>query len=123
MIFLHFILLIITFLTSFLASGTETAFFSLTEERTSRFPIKKERKKMIKKILIFPGIIIFTIVSINTFVNTLASSVFSSLTFQVFNVDKKLIEIVDTVILGSFLFVFCETLPKNFALKSPHKFL
>ncbi|MEN3044066.1 MAG: DUF21 domain-containing protein [Candidatus Hydrothermales bacterium] len=123
MIFLNFILLIITFSISFLASGTETALFSLSEEKASRFPFKKERKKIIKKILVFPGIIILTLVTINTFVNTLASSVFSSITFQIFSMDKKLIEIIDTVILGSFIFIFCETLPKNLALKSPYRFL
>ncbi len=123
MIFAFYLsILFITLFLSFLASGTETAFFSLSEEKVKRYPFERNKRKKIEKILSFPGVIIVGVVGLNTFSNTLASSIFSNLTFLVLNIDKNILEIADTIIFGTLLFILCETLPKNIAFKSPERF-
>jgi len=121
-IFYLLILLLALFL-SFLASGTETAFFSLSRDIAKIYSFERNKKKKIERILWFPGVIIMGIVGFNTFSNTLASSIFSNLTFLILEIDKNIIEILDTIILGTLLFILCETLPKNIAFKTPEKFL
>lgn len=123
MIFIYLILLVLSLFFSFLASGTETAFFTLSEEKTLRYPFKKERKKVIEKILLYPGVIIIAIVGINILSNTLSSSIFSALTFEILKLDKDLLKIIDTILFGLLIFIFFETIPKNIALKYPFKFL
>ncbi|MEO0269625.1 MAG: CNNM domain-containing protein [candidate division WOR-3 bacterium] len=122
-ILINLILLILSLFLSFLASGTETAFFTLSEEKALRYPFKKEKKKIIEKILLYPGVIIITIVGTNTLSNTLSSSIFSSITFEVLKLNKDMLIIIDTILFGFIIFIFFETLPKNIALKYPFKFL
>jgi|GEM_PF-4864139 len=123
MIFVFYLLILIfTLFLSFLASGTETAFFSLSEEKVKRYPFERGKRRKIERILSFPGVIIVGIVGLNTFSNTLASSIFSNLTFSILNIDKNILEIADTIIFGTLLFILCETLPKNIAFKSPERF-
>ncbi len=119
-IYCFILLFVLTF--SFMASGTETALFSLRKEDLHRFPLRKEKRKTLENALMYPSILIIIIVSLNTFSNTLASSIFSNITIVFFKINKSLIEILDTIIFGTLIFIFCETLPKNIAFKSPFSF-
>lgn len=106
---------------SFIISGAETSLFSLKKEEIERYPIDKDKKDFLYIPFIFPSLLIAIIVTLNTIFNSLSSSIFASISY-IFKVNENLLKVFDTLVMGTIIFIFCETLPKNIAFKSPFYF-
>jgi putative hemolysin len=118
-IILHLTFLLITIILSAFFSGSESAIFSLTEHEKQK--IKQTHKKVaesLKKLLDNPPDTISLIITGNTFVNTIATSILG----VVLAVFYPRISIpISILIVTSIILILGEVIPKLFALRMVEK--
>lgn len=118
-IVLHITFLLITIILSAFFSGSESAIFSLTEHERQK--IKQTRKKVaesLEKLLDNPPDTISLIITGNTFVNTIATSILGA----VLAVFYPRISIpISIFIVTSIILILGEVIPKLFALRVAEK--
>ena len=114
-ILLHFLFLILTVILSALFSGSESAIFSLTEYERQK--IKQRHRKageLLQKFLDNPPETISLIITGNTFVNTVATSILGAL-LAVFYPGISIV--ISILVVTSIILIAGEVIPKLFALR------
>ncbi len=118
-ILLHYIFLVIGLVLSAFFSGSESAIFSLTDHERQK--IKQHYKKagqLLQKFLENPPDTISLIITGNTFVNTVATSIIGTL-LAVFYPDISVV--VSIMVVTSIILIMGEVIPKLFALRMVEK--
>ncbi|NCB49321.1 MAG: DUF21 domain-containing protein [Alphaproteobacteria bacterium] len=110
-------LLALFFLLSAFFSGTETAFTAAS--RPLLYEMKKngnKRASLVQKMLKTPEKLLGTLLFGNNVVNIAASSISTAILLELYGQKGVLIA---TLSVSFFVLIFCETLPKTYALKNP----
>jgi len=115
---LRFAVIAVCLLISFISSGSETAFFSLSQVRIRQLTEARSRHiDIIISLKSRPDVLLGTILLCNTVVNILATSAISDL-FPMSEIGQTLASVVATVM----LLVFGEVTPKAIATHNPEQF-
>ena len=118
--------LIILFGASAFFSGSETAFFSLSELSIERLRQGKSRKaKRVLNLLTHQRRLLITILIGNTIVNVAAASLAVLYTYslcQHFHINQNVGLAVEMIVVTFILLIFCEISPKIFAVRKPELF-
>ena len=115
---LRFAVIAVCLLISFVSSGSETAFFSLSQVRIRQLTeAKRKHIDIIVRLKSRPDVLLGTILLCNTVVNILATSAISDL-FPTSEVGQTLASVVATIM----LLVFGEVTPKAIATHNPEQF-
>uniref|UniRef100_A0A7C3N6N4 DUF21 domain-containing protein n=1 Tax=candidate division WOR-3 bacterium TaxID=2052148 RepID=A0A7C3N6N4_UNCW3 len=115
---LYFFLFLLFSFCSFLMSGIETSFFSLSE-----FELHKISKRIsfLKEISKEKKILLFFLISLNTFANV-GIVIFSDNIFRIINLKDDL-KILEIVLLLVYIVFFCEIVPKTLSIYKKTFFL
>lgn len=122
---LRFIVLILLLVCSAFISGTEVAFFSLSQtDLDEAANSKSEKQKTVVKLLENPKKLLATILISNNFINILIVLVFAFAGEEVFSgIENSYLRFAVEVVLVTFLILlFGEVLPKVYATRNPMKF-
>ena len=123
MILLCTVAIFVLLFTSAMISGSEIAFFSLSESFLdgNDIPSKKDRK--IKILLVTPQKLLGTILIINTFVNILTVILFAVISEKVFGFFAPSFRFfLEVVVISFFILIFGEVLPKIYAERNALRF-
>lgn len=132
---IHSIALLILLIGSALISGTEVAFFSLSQAQLDAQKEKAEGDSLVVKLLERPKKLLATILITNNFINILIVLLFAtlgefffqgediSIDWWVFSVPSYVVLFFIEIVLVTFLILlFGEVLPKVYATRNPLKF-
>lgn len=124
-VFYTVLFLVLLVLSAFF-SGSETAFFSLTQAQLENFKNSfKPREKQIYKLMTFSRQLLITIVVANTMVNITIASLAALLTIKIslaFGLNQKLIIILDVLMVTVVILILGEILPKVVAVRNAESF-
>ena len=111
-----FILLIL----SFLFSGAEISLTSVSPSRIHKLKLEgNKRAKVIERLLSKKELTVGTILLSNTVINITCSALFTAIFINLFGNESIFIS---TTIMTFCILLFCEVLPKTYAIQNPEKF-
>jgi len=120
------LLLLGLFIASAFFSGSETAFFSISELSIERLrQSKSKRAHRVIRLLSKPRQLLITILVGNTIVNVAAASIAALLTYSLchrFGFNENIGIVVEMVVITFILLIFCEITPKIFAVRRPESY-
>lgn len=117
-----FLLLLLLF-SSALISGTEVAFFSLSQTEVDQLSEKSKDKNEVEKLLETPKKLLATILITNNFINILIVLIFASLGEVFFsNLSGAIKFLVEVVLVTFLILLFGEVLPKVYASRKSVQF-
>ncbi len=118
------IVLLILLISSALISGTEVAFFSISQTDLDELSEDSKGENIVVKLLKHPKKLLGTILITNNFVNILIVLIFASLGKVFFSgITNEVVKFLIEVVLVTFLILlFGEVLPKIYANRKPLKF-
>ncbi len=124
-VFYSMLFLVLLVLSAFF-SGSETAFFSLTQAQLENFKSSsRPREKQIYKLMTFSRQLLITIVVANTMVNITIASLAALLTIKIslaFELNQKLIIILDVLVVTVVILILGEIVPKVVAVREAESF-
>jgi gliding motility-associated protein GldE len=115
--------LVVLLLFSALISGSEVAFFSLTQSQLNADKKSFTNRKLVAKLLSNPKRLLATILVANNFINIAIVLLFASLSsifFKDFSIQVKFI--IEVIIVTFLILLFGEILPKVYASRNNEKF-
>lgn len=115
--------LVVLLLFSALISGSEVAFFSLTQSQLNADKKSFTNRKLVAKLLSNPKRLLATILVANNFINIAIVLLFASLSsifFKDFSTQVKFI--IEVIIVTFLILLFGEILPKVYASRNNEKF-
>jgi putative hemolysin len=125
-VMLYVIILVFLFFLSAFFSGSETAFFSLSELSLERLRQSKSKKShQVIQLLSKPRRLLITILVGNTIVNVAAASIAALVTYSychTFGLSERIGIVIEMVAVTFILLIFCEISPKILAVRRPENF-
>ncbi|MCH3881106.1 MULTISPECIES: gliding motility-associated protein GldE [Tenacibaculum] len=123
MVSINIVIVIILLICSALISGTEVAFFSLSQQQLNKLSDQTKGENSVVKLLEHPKKLLGTILITNNFINILIVLLFASLGEVFFSNLTPAIKFLIEVVLVTFLILlFGEVLPKVYATRKAMKF-
>ncbi|CAM1350816.1 gliding motility-associated protein GldE [Tenacibaculum halocynthiae] len=120
---LNFVVLLVLLICSALISGTEVAFFSISQIEIDNLSEKSKGKSIVVKLLENPKKLLGTILITNNFINILIVLIFASLGEVLFSELSSGVKFFIEVVLVTFLILlFGEVLPKVYATRRSMQF-
>lgn len=120
---LNFVVLLVLLICSALISGTEVAFFSISQIEIDNLSEKSKGKSIVVKLLENPKKLLGTILITNNFINILIVLIFASLGEILFSELSSGVKFFIEVVLVTFLILlFGEVLPKVYATRRSMQF-
>lgn len=120
---LNFVVLLVLLTCSALISGTEVAFFSISQIEIDNLSEKSKGKSIVVKLLENPKKLLGTILITNNFINILIVLIFASLGEVLFSELSSGVKFFIEVVLVTFLILlFGEVLPKVYATRRSMQF-
>ncbi len=120
---LNFVVLLVLLICSALISGTEVAFFSISQTEIDNLSEKSKGKSSVVKLLENPKKLLGTILITNNFINILIVLIFASLGEVLFSELSTGVKFFIEVVLVTFLILlFGEVLPKVYATRRSMQF-
>ncbi len=121
---LNCVVLLILLISSALISGTEVAFFSISQTELDELSEDSKGENLVVKLLKHPKKLLGTILITNNFVNILIVLIFASVGKVFFSgIENEVVKFLIEVVLVTFLILlFGEVLPKIYANRKPLKF-
>lgn len=120
---LHILVLFALLICSALISGTEVAFFSISQTELDGLSEKTKGKNVIVKLLERPRKLLGTILITNNFINILIVLIFASLGEVFFNgLSEGLRFFIEVVLVTFLILLFGEVLPKVYATRKSLQF-
>ena len=128
MVAINIILLIVLLVASALISGTEVAFFSLSQTDLDKLTEATKSQSTVVKLLEKPKKLLATILITNNFINILIVLLFASLgeyffndfDYTIFNIPVRFL--IEVVLVTFLILLFGEVLPKVYATRNSVKF-
>ncbi|WP_168464378.1 HlyC/CorC family transporter [Wolbachia endosymbiont of Ctenocephalides felis wCfeT] len=112
--------ILILLILSFLFSGAEIGLTSISRSRVNKLKLDGNKKaKIIDNLLNKKELTIGTILLGNTVINIACSALFTAIFINFFGNDGIFIS---TIIMTFCILLFCEVLPKTYAIQNPEKF-
>lgn len=129
---IYVVVLLLLLISSALISGTEVAFFSLSQTDINGLSKNGKEKNAVEKLLEKPKKLLATILITNNFINILIVLLFTSLSERIFNDFSYTIDIyitqfslrflIEVVCVTFLILLFGEVLPKVYASRNSLKF-
>ncbi len=129
---IYVVVLLLLLISSALISGTEVAFFSLSQTDINGLSKNGKEKNVVEKLLEKPKKLLATILITNNFINILIVLLFTSLSERIFNDFSYTIDIyitqfslrflIEVVCVTFLILLFGEVLPKVYASRNSLKF-
>ncbi len=117
------VILLILLICSALVSGTEVAFFSLSQPQLDKISEKTKEKNLVVKLLKKPKKLLATILIVNNFINILIVLIFAMLGEVLFvNLSETIKFLVEVGLVTFLILLFGEVLPKVYASRKALKF-
>lgn len=129
---IYVVILLLLLISSALISGTEVAFFSLSQTDINGLSKKGKEKNVVEKLLEKPKKLLATILITNNFINILIVLLFTSLSERIFKDFSYTVDIyiaqfslrflIEVVCVTFLILLFGEVLPKVYASRNALKF-
>ena len=120
---INILILIVLLICSALVSGTEVAFFSLSQKKINQLSEETKGENKVVKLLEQPKKLLGTILITNNFINILIVLLFASLGEIFFsNLTPAIKFLVEVVLVTFLILLFGEVLPKVYATRKAMKF-
>ncbi len=107
-------------------SGSETAFFSLSQSVIQQFSgSSRSSEQRVARLMATPRQLLITIVLGNTIVNTITVSLAAILTMQICDAlgfNREIAFLIDVVVVTLVLLITSEIIPKVFAVRNPQSY-
>ncbi len=120
---MYFVALLVLLILSALISGTEVAFFSISQTEVDQLEEKSKGASLVLKLLEKPKKLLATILITNNFINILIVLLFATLGEVLFGgLSATLKFLIEIVFVTFLILLFGEVLPKVYATRKPLKF-